>query len=33
MLCAEDELGLGTDHSGIKILKGGTVGEPIDAYL
>lgn len=33
MLCAEDELGLGTDHSGIKILSGGTVGEPIDAYL
>lgn len=33
MLCAEDELGLGTDHSGIKILRGGTIGESIDAYL
>lgn len=33
MLCAEDELGLGTDHSGIKILNGGAIGKPIDAYL
>lgn len=33
MLCASDELGLGSDHSGIKILKNGTVGEPIDSYL
>ncbi len=33
MLCAEDELGLGTDHSGIKILTKGNIGEPIDASL
>ncbi len=33
MLCAEDELGLGNDHSGIKILTKGIIGEPIDNYL
>lgn len=33
MLCAEDELGLGSDHSGIKILTKGIIGEPIDNYL
>lgn len=33
MLCAEDELGLGPDHSGIKILTHGIVGQPIDSYI
>ena len=34
MLCAEDELGLGTDHSGIKILPtGAKIGDSIDKYL
>lgn len=34
MLCAEDELELGTDHSGILILKPGTaIGQPFSEYL
>lgn len=33
MLCAPDELGLNTDHSGIHILKGGEPGQPIDAFI
>lgn len=34
MLCAEDELGFGTDHSGIKILKKNTrIGIPFSEYL
>lgn len=34
MLCAEDELGLGSDHSGIRILNtNAVVGENIDRYL
>lgn len=33
MLCAEDELGLGSDHSGIKVLTHGIVGQPIDPSL
>jgi len=34
MLCAEDELGLGTSHDGIKILEEGTeIGMPFSEYL
>ncbi len=33
MICAADELGLGTDHTGIMVLAAGKVGEPIDAYI
>jgi len=34
MLCAEDELGIGQDHSGIKILPAtAKVGDKIDNYL
>jgi len=34
MLCAEDELGLGTDHSGIKILPSDyAVGESLNKYI
>jgi len=34
MLCASDELGLGTDHSGILILKSNAkIGDSIDRFL
>lgn len=34
MLCAEDELGLGDDHSGIKILPANAkLGDKIDKYV
>jgi phenylalanyl-tRNA synthetase beta chain len=33
MLCAEDELGLSSDHEGIKILTGAKVGQTFASYL
>jgi phenylalanyl-tRNA synthetase beta chain len=33
MLCAEDELGIGSDHSGIMVFESARVGDPIDNYL
>ncbi len=33
MLCAEDELGLGTDHSGIMILTKAKIGQDLSDYL
>ncbi len=33
MLCAEDEIGLGDDHSGIMILENGKVGQNFADYL
>jgi len=33
MLCAEDELGLGTDHSGIMILEKAKIGQSLAEYL
>jgi phenylalanyl-tRNA synthetase beta chain len=33
MICAADELGLGTDHSGIMIFNDARIGDPIDKYI
>ncbi len=33
MICAEDELGLGNDHSGIIVFEKATIGDNIDSYL
>ncbi len=33
MICAADELGIGTDHSGVIIFQEARIGETIDSYL
>jgi len=33
MLCAADELGIGTDHSGIMIFEEARIGDCIDNYI
>jgi phenylalanyl-tRNA synthetase beta chain len=33
MICAEDELCIGQDHTGIIVLTEGKIGEPIDSFL
>jgi len=33
MICAEDELGIGNDHTGIIVFEKACVGDPIDEYI
>jgi phenylalanyl-tRNA synthetase beta chain len=33
MICAEDEIGLGTDHAGIIVMPADAVGKPAADYI